>query len=152
MAKPEAQIRQQLSDIEPSERTYAGLDASDVGTLVKLIDDKEGWLAARAVHALSHIDAAPARRAVLTAAHNPRLEVRVAAATSAGRLPAQTSDEVLTELLDDAQPAVRKFAVRSMSSRNSEQLRRRVADIAAQDADPRVRRTAEEHGATLADE
>jgi HEAT repeat protein len=151
MAKPVAQIRRQLSDIEPSERTYAGLDASDVGTLVKLLDDKEGWLAARAVHALSHIDADAARRAVVTAAHSPRFEVRVAAATSAGRLPTQASDEVLTGLLDDPQPAVRKFAVRSTSSRNSEQLRRRVADIAAEDADPRVRRTAEEHSRTLTD-
>ena len=51
MAKSPAEIREQLSDIEPSERTYAGLGASEVGPLVDLLDDDEGWLAARAVHA-----------------------------------------------------------------------------------------------------
>jgi hypothetical protein len=149
MAKPVAQIRTQLSDIEPSERTYEGLDASDVGSLVALLDDEEGWLAARAVHALSQIDADAAHNAVVTSAHSPRLEVRVAAATSAARLPARASDEVLTALLDDPHAAVRKFAVRSTSNRNSEALRRRVADIAARDTDARLRRTAEEHAKTL---
>src|ERR1051325_318562 len=113
MAKSPAQIREQLSDIEPSEGTYAGLDASDVGSLVDLLDDEEGWLAARAVHALSRIDADAAHDAVISSAHSPKLEVRVAAAASAGRLPAHASDEVLARLLEDPEAAVRKFAVRS---------------------------------------
>lgn len=149
MAKSQAQIREQLSDLEPGERTYAGLGTSEVGPLIELLDDEEGWLAARAVHALSRIDAEPARRAVVASATSPRFEVRVAAATSAGRLPPRVSDEVLSRLLDDPQAAVRKFAVRSTSNRNSETIRRRVAEIAAQDADPRLQRVAEEHGKSL---
>ena len=149
MAKSQAQIRQQLSDLEPSERTYAGLGASDVSSLVELLSDEEGWLAARAVHALSRIDTEPARRAVVASATSPRFEVRVAAATSAGSLPPRVSDEVLSRLLDDPQAAVRKFAVRSTSNRNSETIRRRIAEIAVQDTDSRLQRVAEEHGKSL---
>jgi HEAT repeat protein len=149
MAKSLAQIREQLSDIEPSERTYAGLGASEVGPLVELLDDEEGWLAARAVHALSRIDAEPARRAVVASANSPRFEVRVAAAASAKSLPPHVSDEVLSTLLDDPQAAVRKFAVRSTSNRNSETIRGRIAEIAAQDADPRLQRVAEDHAKSL---
>jgi HEAT repeat protein len=149
MAKSVAQISQQLSDLEPSDRTYAGLGASEVGPLTELLDDKEGWLAARAVHALSRIDAEPARRAVVAAADSPMLEVRVAAATSARSLQPDVSDEVLGRLLDDQQAAVRKFAIRSTSNRNNETIRRRIAEIAAHDADLRLQRVAEEHGRSL---
>ncbi len=144
MPKSLSQLRAQLGDIEPDERTYEALGPSEVDLLLDLLDDREDWLAARAVHALSRIDAESARQAVVSSAESPRMAVRVAAAASAGGLPAQVSDEILSRLLDDPHPAVRKFAIRSTSNRNSEAVRRRIAEIAASDADTRLQRMAQE--------
>jgi HEAT repeat protein len=51
---------------------------------------------------------------------------------------------VLSRLLDDTEPAVRKYAVQSSSRRNSDEIHRRITRLAGADTDPRVRRTAEE--------
>jgi HEAT repeat protein len=150
MPKSLAQLREQLSDIEPDERTYEGIGPSEVDMLVDLLDDEEEWLAARAVHALSRIDSDNARQAVVSAAANPRMEVRVAAAMSADTLPARDSDEVLSRLLDDPQPAVRKLAIRSASDRNSEAVRQRIVEIASAEADTRLRQVAQERARTMA--
>jgi HEAT repeat protein len=150
MTKSLAELREQLSDIEPNERTYEGIGPSEVDLLVALLDDEEEWLAARAVHALSRIDSDNARQAVVSAAANPRMEVRVAAAGSADVLPARDSDEVLSRLLDDPHPAVRKLAIRSTSDRNSEAVRQRVVELASAEADTRLRKVAQEQARTIA--
>jgi len=144
MPKSLSELREQLSDIEPDERTYEALGPSEVDLLLDLLDDKEDWLAARAVHALSRIDDERARQAVVSSAESPRMEVRVAVAASAGGLPVRDSDEILSRLLDDPQPAVRKFAIRSTSDHNSEAVRRRIAEIAASDANTQLQRIAQE--------
>jgi HEAT repeat protein len=144
MPKSLVQLREQLSEIEPSDRTYEGIGASEVEQLLGMLDDDQEWLAARAVHALSRIDAETARQAVMTAAESPRMAVRVAAATSAGTLPAQASDQILSMLLDDPSPAVRKFAIKSTSERNSAAVRRQLVEIAEADADTRLRRLAQQ--------
>jgi len=150
MTKSLAQLREQLSDIEPDERTYEGIGPAEVDMLVDLLDDQEEWLAARAVHALSRIDSDNARQAVVAAAASPRMEVRVAAAISADALPIRDSDEVLSRLLDDPQPAVRKLAIRSTSDRNSEAVRQRIVEIASDEADTRLRQAAQEQARTIA--
>jgi HEAT repeat protein len=144
MPKSMSQLRRQLSDIEPDERTYEGIGPSDVDLLTEMLDDDEGWLAARAVHALSRIDADNARQAIVAAAERPRTEVRVAAAASAASLPPQASDEVLSRLLGDSQIGVRKLAIKSTSDRNSEAIRRRIREMAATDANTGLRRMADE--------
>jgi HEAT repeat protein len=150
MTKSLSQLREQLSDIEPTERTYEGIGSSDVDLLLRLLDDEQAWLAARAVHALSRIDADNAKQAVVSAADNPRMEVRVAAAASASELPGPISDAILTRLLDDPQPAVRKFAIKSTSDRNSDAVRRRIGEIAAADADRRLRHVAQQQAKSIA--
>ncbi len=150
MSKSSAQLREQLSAIEPDDRTYEGIGPSEVEPLQELLADEEDWLAARAVHALSRIDTDDARRAVVSAADNPRIEVRVAAAASAPTLPAPASDEILSRLLDDPEPGVRKVAITATSRRNSEAVRRKVGEIAAADADTRLRRVAEQRSRSIA--
>jgi HEAT repeat protein len=144
------ELRQQLSDIEPEERTFAGIGPSEVDLLRRLLDDEEAWLAARAVHALSRIDADDARDAIVSAAGSPRMEVRVSAAASAPLLPPHVSDEVLSRLLGDSHVGVRKFAIKSISGRNSEAIKRRVRDMSATDADVRLRKLANEKAQSLA--
>ncbi len=144
MPKSVAELRAQLSDIEASERMYEGIGPSDVDALTRLVEDEEDWLAARAVHALSRIRSGEARRAVAAAAGSRRMEVRVAAAASAAILPAEDSDRVLSKLLGDPQPAVRKFALKSTSPRNARAIRERVSDMASSETSAGLRRVAEE--------
>ncbi len=144
MPKSPSELRNQLSTIESDDATYEGLGRDDVASLTPLLEDDEGWLAARAVHALSRIDDPRAHQAILAAASMPRLEVRVAAATAAGRLPAELSDGVLLALLGDPDPAVRKFAVRSVSPRNGAAVRSRVQELADEEPNPRIKDMAEE--------
>ena len=144
MSKSPAQLRQQLSAIEPTERVYEGLGADDVPALKEILAGGEDWLAARAVHALSRIESEEARQAVVAATASDKVDVRVAAAASAPDLPTEASDAVLSRLLDDAEPAVRKYAVQSSSRRNGDEIRRQITRLAGADTDARVRRTAEE--------
>jgi HEAT repeat protein len=136
-------LRTQLSTIELDDATYAGLGPQDVDTLIEFLRDEEGWLAARAVHALSRIDDPRARAAILDASAMPRPEVRVAAAVAAQDLPTATSDELLRTLLDDPDVPVRKFAVRSVSPRNAPAVQARVRDLARDDTDQRIRAVAQ---------
>jgi HEAT repeat protein len=151
MPKSVAELRAQLSDIEASERMYEGIDSSDVDALTRMVQEEEDWLAARAVHALSRIESGEARQAVAAAAEDPRMEVRVAAAASAAVLPAEASDTVLSKLLDDPQSAVRKFAVKSTSPRNSSEIRERVSEMASSEKSAGLRRVAEEKAKSVAE-
>ena len=134
-----SELRAQLSSIEPTEETYAGIGPEEIGLLRELLDDEEAWMAARAVHALSRIDDPAAREALAEAAAKPRMEVRVAVASAARDLPPETSDEVLPALLADDHAAVRKFAVGAVSARNSAAVREQVSALASNEPDDRVR-------------
>ena len=149
MTKSPSELRDQLSTIESDDATYEGIGPDDVASLTSLLEDDEGWLAARAVHALSRIDDPRAHQAILAAASMPRLEVRVAAAAAAGRLPAELSDEVLLGLLGDPDPAVRKFAVRSVSPRNGAAVRSRVQELADAEPNQRIQDMAEEKSRSI---
>src|SRR4051794_39660965 len=85
-----SELRSQLSAIEANETMYAGIGSNEIPLLVELLRDKEGWLAARAVHALVRLDAEGAREAVRAATRSERPEVREAIAASAGQLPTET--------------------------------------------------------------
>ena len=133
------ELRAQLSSIEPDESTYAGIGPDEVPLLRELLDDDEAWLAARAVHALSRIDDPAAQDALAEAAGKPRMEVRVAVATSSANMPAETSDQVLAGLLADDHSAVRKWAINAVSERNSAAVREQVTALAANEPDDRLR-------------
>ena len=124
------QLRTQLSAIEPDDSTYRGVGASEVGLLGLLVAGGESWLAARAVHALSRIDAESAYAVLLAAGDDTRPEVRVAVAASARALPPNVSDELLFALLGDLDAGVRKFAIKSVSDRNSVQVKDRLREAA----------------------
>jgi hypothetical protein len=144
MAMSMSELRQQLSAIEPDERTYEGIGPSEVDLLKELLDDEEAWLAARAAHALIRIDADNARDAIVSATQSPRPEVRVAVAASAQALPPAVSDEVLSTLLGDPDIGVRKFAIKSTSDRNSDAIRQRIGELASTDDVPALRQMSAE--------
>jgi len=152
MAMRLPELRDQLSAIEPTDSTYEGIGVSEVDVLRKLLHDQEPWLAARAVHALSRIDAQSAHAALLDASQSSRPEVRIAVATSVGALPPSLSDQLLSRLLSDSDILVRKFAVKSASDRNGVRIKERVAEIANTEVYPALRRIAEKKiGSLLGD-
>jgi hypothetical protein len=89
--------------------------------------------------------------ALVSAADDPRAGIRVAAAIAAAAVPAAPSDQILQKLLADPEPAVRKFAVRSASPRNSAAVLQRVREISVADADPRLQREARERISSISD-
>ncbi len=138
------QIRAWLSDIEPTEATFASITAGDVPHLVTLLSDEEEWLASRAVHALSRIDAPAARDALALAATAPRAAVRVSLATSLQRLPHDAAEPLLLRALGDEDPGVRKYALASVSSAPSVAVRARVDALFASDHSEAIRSRAAE--------
>jgi|SRR5918995_7214401 HEAT repeat protein len=144
-----AELRRQLSDIEPDESTYANIGPDDVPNLEALLHDEEAWMAARAVFALARIDTPEARTALIQAGASPREEVRVATASAAQLLPPVSSDIVLERLLDDPDVGVRKFAIQSVSERNSAPVRARLHEMATAESDPALRALAGEQASTL---
>ncbi len=139
MAMTRDQLRRQLTAIEPTEETYAGLGAEDVDVLLELIRDDEDWIAARAVHALARIRSDRANELIVGVTADPRREVRAAAAAAAKLMAPAASDQVLQRLIDDDDAAVRKFAVQSVTSRSGDGVLARLDEVARNDADRRVR-------------
>jgi hypothetical protein len=144
-----AELREQLSAIEPDEATYEGIDASEVDLLRELLDGEEPWLAARAAHALSRIDSDDARDALLRATNHLRPEVRVTVAASAQALPPAVSDEILSRLLNDSDIGVRKFAIKSTSDQNNDVIKQRLREIAAFEAGTALGQIAEQKVRTI---
>lgn len=133
------ELRSQLTAIEPTEETYAGIGPQDIDLLMDLVRDDEDWIAARAVHALARISSDRANELMLEVTGDARREVRAAAAIAARRMSPTASDIVVRRLIDDGDAAVRKFAVQSVTSRSSDVVRARLDEVARTDADLRVR-------------
>jgi len=140
-----SELKSQLSEIEPTESMYRGIGAAEVPLLRQLLEDKEAWVAARAVDALSRIDTPEAHASVAEAARSPRPELRVAAAVNAPKLSLDQCDRVLDVLLDDTNVGVRKFAISSVSERNSLKVKEKLRSIANSDADRMLRQLARDH-------
>jgi HEAT repeat protein len=136
------ELRRKLSVIEPSENMYAGLTDFDIPVLNQLLNDREEWMAARAVFALSRIGSPPAVAALATAAADARSEVRVAVAASVGQRPIALPDTAAVMLLRDQHPAVRKFAVHAVKPQNGMEPKTLLQHIASNDPAPTVRENA----------
>jgi HEAT repeat protein len=139
-----AELRARLSMIEPTESMYEGITQADVPLLEELISDREEWLAARAVFALSRVGTPDSLAAVTRAAADPRPPVRVAVAASVSQRPITLPDDVLVQLLRDRDAGVRKFAPLAVKPENGREPRAVLDRVAADDAVPVVRENAAE--------
>jgi HEAT repeat protein len=142
------QVRSLLSDIEPSEQTFASLNVEDLPQLEALLShDEEEWMSARAVHALSRIDDPRARQAIVRASADARPTLRIAVARALPRLEAPVHERLLDTLLDDADVGVRKFALGSVPLAVAAGTRAKIGRIAESDGSEALRALA---GAVLA--
>jgi HEAT repeat protein len=136
------QLRAQLSAIEPDDSIYAGIGPSEIPLLDQLLQDKEAWLASRAVFALSKV---PDNRAVAIlsrAVTDPRQEVRVSLAATVSNLKPSDANNILLNLFADADLGVRKFAVQSVSGTHDAAVHAKLRDIQMRDPAPPIRNVA----------
>jgi HEAT repeat protein len=139
-----AELRAQLSVIEPTETMYAGIAPTDVPALQQLIAQGEGWIAARAVFALSRVGTGEAVAAMASAVTDSRSPVRVAVAAAASQRPIVLPDTALVHLLRDKDVGVRKFAPQAVKPENGQEPRAELTRLAAEDAIPAIRQNAAE--------
>jgi HEAT repeat protein len=136
------QLRNQLSATEPTEGTYFGIGPAEIPLLEQLLQDQEGWMAARAIYALSRISDTRAVNILSQAVAHPRQEVRVALAACASHLRPEDANGILTKLLTDTDMGVRKFAIKAVSEAHSTAVHAKLRDLETQDQAPWVRELA----------
>ena len=136
------QLKNQLSAIEPDVGMYAEIGPTDIPNLQLLLKDREAWMAARAVFALSRIPDATALTVLSRAAADPRQEVRVAVAASVMNLKPSDANPLLLKLIADSELGVRKFAVQSVSRAHDASVHAKVREVEARDASPPIREIA----------
>jgi len=139
-----AELRARLSMIEPTESMYAGIAPSDVPALEQLLSDREEWMAARAVFALSRVGSREAVDVLSRAAVDQRPSVRVAVAAAVGQRPIALPDTAVIRLLRDEDVGVRKFATLAVKPENGIEPRSLLNRLASDDAVPVVRENAAE--------
>jgi HEAT repeat protein len=139
MAKTLEQLRSQLGAIEPNESTYAGIGSAEIPLLEILLQDKEAWLASRAVFALSRIPDPKAVSALSRVAADSRQEIRVAVAASAVNLKPSDANPLLLRLLTDSELGVRKFAVRAVSDAHNATVHAKLRALETQDPSGPIR-------------
>jgi hypothetical protein len=112
------------------------LGAAALPHLEKIIGGSDASLAAKAAYLAGLIGGEQSAPAVAKAARSTQAVVRVAAAAAAAHLPAEHSEPVLLQLVDDADPGVQKLAMRSAPAAMSDALRARVTTLKAAFASP----------------
>jgi HEAT repeat protein len=150
MSKTFEELRSQLSAIEPNDGTYAGIGPSDIPLLSQLLQDKEQWMASRAVFALSRIPDPSATAILSRTAADPRPEVRVAVAASTSNLDPGDANGILLRLLGDTELGVRKFAVLAVSEGHDAAVHAMLRDIETRDPANAIRSIAKDQVQKLA--
>jgi hypothetical protein len=128
-------MEQVKAALDPEEPDYAKaakqLGADALPHLEKIIGGSDTSLAAKATYLAGLIGGDRSVPAVAKAARSTQAVVRIAAAAAAAHLPAQHSDPVLLQLVDDADHGVQKLAMRSAPAAMSDALRARVNSLQA---------------------
>ncbi|MEC5182519.1 hypothetical protein [Arthrobacter sp. CG_A4] len=126
-----------LEVLEPDEPNYdkaAALGPEALPHLQALVEGDDPMLAAKAAFAASLLEGGQGQDVVAAAARSETASIRVAAAAAARNLPAESASTVLTVLVDDDDPGVRKVAASSVPSDAPPQLAAKVASRPGQAA------------------
>jgi len=119
----------------PEEPEYAraakSLGPDALPHLEKLITGGDTSLAAKAAYLAGMIGTEQSEPAMRKAASSGQPVVRIAAASSARHLADEHRDAVVLQLIDDADPGVRKTALRSAPATMSDALKARVTALRA---------------------
>jgi hypothetical protein len=137
MAVDLEQVKAALNPEEPDyPKSAKQLGADALPHLEVIIGGSDTSLAAKAAYLAGLIGGALSAPAVAKAARSSQAVVRIAAAAAAAHLPAEHSDAVLLQLVDDADRGVQKVALRSAPTTMSAMLRARVSALSVSPAAP----------------
>jgi len=133
--------------IDPDEPDYEGaveeLGSEALPFLAELSRNEDAMLASKAVSLAGLIGGDDAIPIVEGAAEAELPEVRIVAATAAGRL-GNRGEDALVRLLDDEDVGVRKYALRAVPDTVPKRVRDVLERMSTSDADPSVRRRVED--------
>ena len=138
-----------LGQIEGDESMYDGFDESDVPNLRHLLQDGASWQAARAVIGLQRVGGPVSHRLIAEAATDVREQVRVAVGLCARSLPSTVSDTVLTRLVQDHEPSVRKVALQSVTLSSGPVVRELLSSMVTRESHDQLRILAQERLAQM---
>ncbi|MFG3258423.1 hypothetical protein [Streptomyces sp. NPDC048172] len=103
-------VRRTLDPEEPDYASVARLGPESLPHLRALVGGDDALLASKAAYAASLLDGDTGKEVVEVAARSEDAALRVAAASAAVNLPAESAATVLTELVTDTDHGVRKVA------------------------------------------
>lgn len=145
MAVTMEEVRAELERDEPNYARAAGLGPDALPHVEELARSDDTMLATKAVYLAGLIQDDRAAKLLAEAAEAEEPRVRVAAAAAARNADAESASGVLSSLVTDDDLGVRKVALKSVPSDATQELRRAVEEVAAQeDADETTRRLAQE--------
>jgi HEAT repeat protein len=128
------EVRAELEPDEPNYPRAAGLGPEAIPHLEGLARGDDTMLATKAVYLAGLIQDEAAAKLLEEAAAADDTRVRVAAAAAARNVDTERASEMLTPLVADDDLGVRKVALKSVPPDATDELRRAVQQVAAEDA------------------
>ena len=137
-----AQVVDALSGDEPNYAAATRLGPEALPHLAAMVAEDDPLMAPRAASLAGMIGGPDAVAVIDRAAQSARPGTRVAAAAALRSLPPDLAAPTIPRALADADPGVRKQALRAMEAaglRNDPRLRERLAEISRTDPEPALR-------------
>lgn len=135
-------LRSQLLAIEPDYGFLASHGDEAVPQLREWVEGDDTRLAERALVLAAHIGSSRSLELVREAASSPHGSLRAVAAANAVRMDPVEQRQCLESLLRDAEPSIRRLAVRAVGEAGDTELTALLAAIEKDDPDEVVRRAA----------
>jgi HEAT repeat protein len=139
MAVTLEQVRRVLSPDEVNYAEAVKLGPAALPHLEKLVEGGELHLATKAAYLAGLIQDERSAEVLSKAARSPQLPVRLAAATTARNLSRPAVHRVLQQLVSDADHAVRREALKSVTLNPTPELRARIEAVSRDDKLPDIR-------------
>jgi HEAT repeat protein len=140
-------MEQVLAALMPDEPDYgqaAQLGPEALPHLATLVSGTDALLASKAAYLASLIQDRRSASVLRQAAASPNTTVRVAAAAGVANLAGRGTAQVLTSLLSDADPGVRRIALDAVPPAVTPALRGVLRNLAETDPDQGIRRRSSE--------
>jgi HEAT repeat protein len=139
MALTSERVRQLLLPEEPDYAAAARLGPALLPHLPALIRGPDEMLASKAAYLATLVSGPGAETVVRDAARSPSPLVRIAVAGGAPNLRSPQVGSLLIALLGDADPGVRKTALKAAAGRKNGALIAKIRDLSRRDPAPSIR-------------
>ena len=136
------QVLKQLDTDEPNYPALAALGPEAVPHLAALVRGEDPGIASKAAYLASLIQSDDSIEVLASAAASPHEAVRVAAAAGLSNMAPTQALPLTGHLLDDADPGVRKQALRAFRRLGMDSLESKVKALASSDSEPALRQLA----------